>query len=128
MADRKFAGSSEGFRRFRRAKTARGDERVAVGHVQLRQSLPLRHIGLDLIRLIKRRQQRLRLCDFRHFWRRRKAFERGRENGVGVDGARSRLVELGERQRGAQFKTARGLLLCDGDRGQEGVFSGRGIG
>jgi hypothetical protein len=36
--------------------------------------------------LCERRQQLLRLCDFRHFRRGRKAFERGREDGVGFDG------------------------------------------
>ena len=33
------------------------------------------------------RQQRLRLSDLWHFGRRRKAFERGREDGVRVGGA-----------------------------------------
>ena len=96
--------------------------------MQLRQSLPLRRFRLDLVGLRQRRQQRLRLGDLRHFRRRRKAFERGREDGVGVGGAGGRLVELGERQRRAQFKTARGLLLRDGDGGQEGFFRGRGVG
>ena len=44
------------------------------------------------------RQQRLRLGDLRHFRRRRKAFERGRQDGVRFDGAAGRLIELGERQ------------------------------
>ncbi len=39
-------------------------------------------------------QQRLSLGDLGHFRRRRKAFERRRENRVGVSGACSRLVEL----------------------------------
>ena len=73
-------------------------------------------------------QQRLRLTDLRHFGRRRKAFERGREDGVGFGGSRTRLIELGERQRRAQFKTASALLLCDGDGGQESFFGGRGNG
>ena len=96
--------------------------------MQLRQSLPLRGFRLDLVGLRQRRQQRLRLGDLRHFRRRRKAFERGREDGVGVGGAAGRLVELGERQRGAQFEAARALLLRDSDGGQEGVFRGRGVG
>ena len=36
--DSELAGSGERFRRFRRVWAARGDERVAVGHLQLRQS------------------------------------------------------------------------------------------
>ena len=39
VARRRLAGSGEGFRRFRRAVAARREERVAVGDVQLRQSL-----------------------------------------------------------------------------------------
>ena len=73
-------------------------------------------------------QQRLRLGDLRHFRRRRKAFERGREDGVGFGGAAGRLIELGQRKRRAQFEAARALLLRDGDGGQESVFRGRGVG
>ena len=47
---------------------------------------------------------------------------------MSFDGARGRLAELGERQRRAQLKAARGLLLCDRDGGQEGVLRGRGVG
>ncbi len=39
-------------------------------------------------------EQPLRLRDLRHFGRRRKAFERRREDGVGFDGAAGRLVEI----------------------------------
>ena len=60
-------------------------------------------------------------------WRRRKAFERGREDGVGLDRAAGRLVELGERECGAQFEAARSLLLRDGDGGQESLFRRRGV-
>ena len=55
VARRRLAGSGEGFRRFRRAVAARGDERVAVGDVQLRQSLPLRDPRFDLVGLRQRR-------------------------------------------------------------------------
>ena len=41
---------------------------------------------------------------------------------MSVDGTAGRLVELGERERGAQFEAARGLLLRDGDGGLEGFF------
>ena len=58
----------------------------------------------------------------------RPLFERRREDGVGVGGAAGRLVELGERERRAQFEAARALLLRDGDGGQEGFFRGRGVG
>ncbi len=47
---------------------------------------------------------------------------------MGVGGARGRLIELRQRQRRAQFEAARGLLLCDRDGGQEGLFRGRGVG
>ena len=60
--------------------------------------------------------------------RRRKAFEGGRENGLGFGGAGNRLVEFGQRQRGAQFEAARALLLRDGNGGQESLFRGRGVG
>ena len=96
--------------------------------MQLRQSLPLRGLRFDLVGFRQRRQQRLSLGDLRHFRRRRKAFERGREDGVGVGGAAGRLVELGERKRRAQFEAARALLFRDGDGGQEGFFGGRGVG
>ena len=45
-----------------------------------------------------------------------------------LGGASGRLIELGERKRGAQFEAARALLLRDGDGGQEGLFRGRGVG
>ena len=112
VAGRRLAGSGEGFRRFRRAGTARRDQRVAIGHLQLRQSLPMRGVHFDLVGRRERSQQRLRLGDLWHFRRRRKAFERGRENGVGVGGAAGRLIELGQRERRAQFVAARALLLA----------------
>jgi hypothetical protein len=40
-------------------------------------------------------EQGLRLSDFRHFRRRRKAFERRREDRLSVSGAVGRLVKLG---------------------------------
>jgi hypothetical protein len=40
-------------------------------------------------------QQRLRLSDLGHFPRRRKAFERRREDGVGIRAAAGRLTEFG---------------------------------
>ena len=83
--------------------------------------------GLDLVRLRQRRQQRLRLRDLGHFRRRRKAFERRREDGVGFGGAAGRLIELGERERRAQFEAARALPLRDGDGRLESFFRGRGV-
>ena len=35
---------------------------------------------------------------------------------------------MAERKRRAQFEAACGLLLCDGDGGQEGFFRRRGVG
>ena len=95
-AERRLAGSLERFRRFRRAEASRGDERVAVGHLQLRHAMALRGLRLNLVGFRQRGQQRLRLGDLRHFGRRRKAFERRREHGVGVGGTAGRLIELGQ--------------------------------
>ena len=47
---------------------------------------------------------------------------------MGVGGAGGRLIELGQRKRGAQFEAARALLLRDGDGGQEGFFRRSGVG
>ena len=47
---------------------------------------------------------------------------------MGVDRAAGGLVELGERQRGAQLEAAGLLLLRDGDGGEEGGFGGGGVG
>ena len=46
---------------------------------------------------------------------------------MGFGGAAGRLIELGERERGAQFKAARGLPLRDRDGGQESFFRGRRV-
>ena len=76
----------------------------------------------------ERLEQRLRLRDRRNLRRRRKAFQRRPQNVVGVDRAARGLVELGERQRGAQLEAAGLLLLRDGDGGEEGGFGGGGVG
>ena len=47
---------------------------------------------------------------------------------MGVDRAAGGLIELGERQRGAQLEAAGLLLLRDGDGGEEGGFGGGGVG
>ena len=107
---------------------ARGDERVAVGDLQLRQSPPRRCFNLDLVGLRQSHQQRLRLGDLRHVRRQRKSFERGGENGVGTGGAAGRSIKLGQRQGRAQFEAARALPLRDRDSGQEGFFRGSGVG
>ena len=78
--------------------------RLAVGRLQMQPPLSLRLCGLDLLRLRQRRQQRLRLGDLGHLRRRRKAFERRREDGVGFDGAAGRLVEFGERKHACRPK------------------------
>ena len=52
----------------------------------------------------------------------REAFERWREDGVGVGRAARRLVELRKRQRRTQFEAARPLLFCDADGGPQGFF------
>ena len=74
------------------------------------------------------RQQRLRLGDLGHFGRWRKAFERRRENGVGLRGAAGRLIELGQRERREQFVTACALLFGDRDCRSIGLLCRRRIG
>jgi hypothetical protein len=54
--------------------------------------------------------------------------QRRSEDVVGVDRAADGLVQLGQRQRGAQLEAAGLLLLRDGDGGAEGGFGGDGVG
>ena len=72
-------------------------------------------------------QQRLRLGDFRHFGRRRKAFERSREHVTNLICVAVRPVELRQCQRGLQFKASSALSLCDSKGGPEGLLDGGGI-
>ena len=90
--------------------------------------LARRGLGLDFVGLRERLEQGLRLGDLRKLWRRRKACQRRTQDVVGLAGAARRLVELGERQRGAQLEAAAFLLLRDGDGGEEGGFGGSGVG
>ena len=69
-------------------------------------------------------EQRLRLRNLRHFRGRRKAFERGREDGLRVVPAAGRLVKLGERERGQQRIAARALPVGDGDGGLKASSAG----
>jgi len=68
---------------------------------------------LHLLCVRQRREQRLSLGDLGRFRRRREAFDRRREDGVRFGGAAGRLVELGERERRAQFEAAGSLLFRD---------------
>jgi hypothetical protein len=90
--------------------------------------LAMRFCGLNLVGLRNCREQCSSLGDLRHLRRWRKAFERRRENGVGIRGAGGRLIELGERQSCAQTPTSRALLLCDCECGSESFLRGGGIG
>ena len=45
-----------------------------------------------------------------------------------LERAAGRLIDLGERQRCAQFEGAGASLASDGDGGLVGLFGGRGIG
>ena len=74
------------------------------------------------------REKRLSFRDLGHFRRRSESFERGGENCVPFDGAAGRLVEPRQRQRRAQFETARTLLLRDRDSGQKRFLGSRGVG
>jgi hypothetical protein len=53
---------------------------------------------------------------------------RAREDGVRLRVTAGGAIELGQRQRRAQFEAARSLLLRDRDCGQEGFFCRRRIG
>ena len=67
VAISRLAGSGEGFRRFRRPEATHREQRVAVSHLQLGQSLPLRGLRFDLGGLRERRKKHLRLGDLGHF-------------------------------------------------------------
>ena len=66
------------------------------------------------------------LGDLGHFGRRREAFQRRREDRVGLGRVAGGLVQLGERQRAAQTPAAGALLFRDGEGGLEGFLSGTG--
>src|SRR5277367_6785828 len=76
----------------------------------------------------ERLEERLRLPDRRKLRRRRKACQRRPQNVAGVGRAARGLIELGQRERGAQLEAAGLLLLRDSDGGEEGGFGGGGIG
>jgi hypothetical protein len=90
---RQFRGAVERGLRFLVGEPLRPLHRLAVRGLKVQPALALR-LGLDLLRLRELREQRLRLRDLRHFGRGREAFKRGREDGVGFDGASGRLVQL----------------------------------
>ena len=46
---------------------------------------------------------------------------------MSIGGTAGRLVELGERKRGAQFEAAGLLMSRDGDRGEERLFGETGV-
>ena len=64
----------------------RPDHRLAIAGLQFQPALARRCRGLPLVGLGERREQRLSLRDLRHFRRRRKAFERRREDVVPLGG------------------------------------------
>ena len=121
-------GARKGRLSFLGGVALRPHNRLAVGRLKVQTALSKRDGGLDLLRLRQRREHRLRLGDLRHFGRWRKPFERGRERVVRFDRAATRLIELGERERGAQFEAARALRLRNRGGGLEGFFGGEGIG
>ena len=67
------------------AEALRPRDRVPIGRLELEPPLALLDCGLNLVGLRQRREQRLSLGDLRHLRRRRKAFQRRREDGVGLD-------------------------------------------
>ena len=101
--------------RFLRSEPFRPHDRVGQRRLKVEPVLSLRDRRLHFVIFPERREQRLRLGDLGHFRRRRKAFERRREDGVSFDGAAGRLIELRERQRRSQAPAAGALLLRYGD-------------
>ena len=100
----------------------RPGERATVLHMQPEPAFARSNCVFHVVRLHQRPKQRLRLGDLGHFRRRRKAFERGREDGVRVGGAGGRLVELRQPERRLQAEAKRALRSRDGDGGAIGVF------
>src|ERR1700722_13363615 len=96
VAKSRLASSCKGFRCFLGASAARRDQRIAVGHMQMKPPLLLLFEGLDFPILRQRLKQRLRLGNLGHLWRRQEAFKGGGEDGVAAGRATVRLVELGE--------------------------------
>ena len=90
-----------------RRRSLRPDHRLAIAGLQFQPALARRRRGLYFVGLGERREQRLGLSDLRHFRRRRKAFERRREDVVRVDGAGGGLIEFRQRQRRPQAEAAR---------------------
>ena len=68
-------------------------------------------------------EQRLPLGDLRHLRRRRKTFQRRREDVVRLDRAVGRLIELRRLERGLQTEAARALLARDRDGGAIGFLA-----
>jgi hypothetical protein len=56
-----------------------------------------------------------------------KAIERRPKDSVGISGAASRLIVLGQGEGGKQHVTARALMFRDGDGGLERFHGGRGV-
>ena len=125
---RKLSDAREGGFRFLGGEALGPHHGLAVAGLQFQPSLARRGGVLNLSVVGERLEQRLRLGDLGKLRRRRKAFQRRPENVVGVDRAAGGLVELGQRQRGAQLEAAGLLLLRDGDGGEEGGFGGAGFG
>src|ERR1700722_7234131 len=123
-----FAEASESLLGLLRGETLRPHERLAEGSLDLDPALAPGGCGPDLFSLGQRLKQGFRFGDLRHFRRRRKAIESGREDGVGFGRAAGGLVELGERERCAQLEAARALTLSDGDGGLERLLGARRLG
>ncbi len=122
----KLADAREGGFRFLRGVALGPQDGVAVAGLQFQALRSAGGLGFHALVRRERLEQRLSLGDLRKLRRRRKALQRRLENVVGVACAARGLIELGERQRGAQLEAAGLLLLRDGDGGEEGGFSGAG--
>ena len=96
------AGPFERGAGFRRVHASALEQRCRHVELEFRAPLAPRGLGLHVVVLRQRRQQRLRFGDLRHFRRRRKAFERRREHGVGVGGAALDRASRAKKRRGVQ--------------------------
>ena len=125
---RKLADAREGGIRFLGDVALGPHDGLAVAGLQFQALRAASGVGFHYLVHRERLEQRLRLGDLRKLRRRRKTFQRRPQNVVGVGRAAGGLIELGQRQRGAQLEAAGLLLLRDGDGGEEGGFGGGGVG
>jgi len=125
---RQFAGPGEGGTGFRRVMSLGPDQRIGEADLEVNAPLAQRSCALHRIAFRERREEGLRLGEFRELSGRREALDRRRQRGVRIGVATGRAVQLRKSKRRAQFEAARFLRLCDADRGLQRLLGRRGIG